>query len=42
MTETVYAVIDNHSGRRKTTYNFMYKTKNFKEFIRYVNKKGLN
>lgn len=42
MTETVYAVIDNHSHRRKTSYNIMYKTKDFKAFMEYITKKGLN
>jgi len=42
MTETVYAVIDNHSHRRKTLYNIMYKTKSFNDFKKYIEAKGLN
>lgn len=42
MTETVYAVIDNHTKRRKTNYTFLYKTKDFKAFMKYITKKGLN
>lgn len=41
MTQIVYAVIDNHTRRRKTSYNFLYKTKNFLAFMKYIEEKGL-
>lgn len=47
MTETVYKVsyyevIDNHTMRSKTAYNKMFKTKSFKEFMQFIESKGLN
>lgn len=42
MTETVYAVIDNHKKGKKTKYDFMFRTKDFDEFKRYIEDKGLN
>jgi len=41
MTETVYAVIDNHSSRRSTKYSFMFKTKDFRAYMKYLQDKGL-
>jgi len=41
MTETVYAIIDNHTIKKGTSYNIIFKTKKFDEFMNYVNKKGL-
>jgi len=42
MTETVYAIIDNHKTGKHTKYDFMYKTKDFKAFMAYIESKGLN
>ena len=41
MTETVYAIIDNCTHRSETKYKFLYKTKDFKAFMQYVQDKGL-
>lgn len=41
MTETVFAVIDNHTHRKKTNYNIMYKTKDFRKFMNFIYEKGL-
>ncbi len=41
MTEIVYAVINNHRLKKGTSYNIIFKSKKFEEFIRFVNKKGL-
>ena len=42
MTQIVYALIDNHTTRKHTNYNFLFKTKNFKEYLKYIEEKGLN
>lgn len=41
MTETVYAVIDNHRKKKGTTYNIIFKTKIIQEFEEYIREKGL-
>jgi hypothetical protein len=41
MTNTVFAVIDNHNKKKGTTYNIIYKTKNIKDFMDYLKEKGL-
>ena len=42
MTQIVYAVIDNHTTRKHTHYTFMYKTKNYQDYLNFLEEKGLN
>ena len=37
-----FAVIDNHKKSRKTYYDFIFKTKDYRHFVRYIKEKGLN
>ncbi len=41
MTNIVWAVIDNHTKRKGTQYKFLYKTKDFIMFKKYIIEKGL-
>lgn len=41
MTEVVFAIIDNHRIKRGTKYNIIFKTKNLKEFEKYIRRKGI-
>jgi hypothetical protein len=42
MTNIIFAIIDNHKKYRKTKYDILFRTTNYKEYIKYVKCKGLD